>query len=130
MLHNVSRPKELLLNTAQVIDFLPAQKRVLVDSWTHVYSSRARTVDASMTFAHERNLCDWIGQGLPGKGLGGMESNLLTDQNMPGYSIDVAHAAELSHDAAAKRPVVIAAFAVSAFRVGHEVFVRHMEWSV
>lgn len=89
-LHSVSRPKELLLNTAQVVDFIPAQKRLLVDSWTHVYSSRARTIDAALAFTHEADSArlDW--QGLPGKGLGGMESNLLTDQNMPGYGIDVA----------------------------------------
>lgn len=91
-LHSVSRPKELLLNTAQVVDFLPSQNRLLVDSWTHVYSSRARTVDASMEFNHsaESVRLDW--QGLPGKGLGGMESNLLTDQNMPRYQIDAAGA--------------------------------------
>jgi hypothetical protein len=30
---------------------------------------------------------DW--QGLPGKGLGGMESNLLSDQGMPAYSVSL-----------------------------------------
>lgn len=91
-LHGASRPQELLLNSAQVVDFLPSQRRVLVDSWTHMYSSRARTVDASLKFADgaESVRLDW--QGLPGKGLGGMESNLLTDQNMPRYDIDVVHA--------------------------------------
>ena len=89
-LHTISRPNQLLLNSTQVVDFLPTQKRMLVDSWTHVYSSRARTIDASLQFKHaaESVRLDW--QGLPGKGLGGMESNLLTDQNMPGYTIEVA----------------------------------------
>ena len=98
-LHAVSRPPQLLLNSAQVVDFLPTQKRVLVDSWTHVYSSRARTVDASLKFTDwaESVRLDW--QGLPGKGLGGMESNLLTDQNMPRYDIDVAHANDADHPA-------------------------------
>ncbi len=86
-LHSASRPTQLLLNSAQVVDFLPQQKRVLVDSWTHVYSSRARTMDATMAVTHEADSLrlDW--QGLPGKGLGGMESNLLTDQSMPRYKV-------------------------------------------
>ncbi len=74
-LHGASRPKELLLNSAQVVDFLPKQKRVLVDAWTHVYSSRARTVDASLKFSAPAIAArlDW--QGLPAKaGWHGIES--------------------------------------------------------
>lgn len=86
---SVARPKELLLNSAQVIDFLPEQERALAESWTHVYSSRARTIDCTLRASSpvlDQRL-DW--QGLPGKGLGGMESNLLSDQGMPAYTITV-----------------------------------------
>ncbi|MCC6508423.1 MAG: hypothetical protein IT423_04905, partial [Pirellulaceae bacterium] len=89
-LEQVSRPRELLLNSAQVVDFLPEQNRLLVDCWTHVYSSRARTIDAQLRTpgsVAQASRLDW--QGLPGKGLGGMESNLLTDQSLPRYAIEV-----------------------------------------
>lgn len=85
----VARPQALLVNSAQVVDFLPEQERLLAESWTHVYSSRARTIDCVLqpsAAALDQRL-DW--QGLPGKGLGGLESNLLSDQGMPAYSISV-----------------------------------------
>ncbi len=108
-LHNLSRPKEILLNSAHIVDFLPAEKRFLVDSWTHMYSSRARTVDAQLTFpgAVESVRLDW--QGLPGKGLGGMESNLLTDQNMPAYAIETGKAASSAESTSVIRGVGIPA---------------------
>lgn len=100
----VSTPKQLLLNSAQVVDFLPEQKRTMVSAWTHVYSSRARTFDVSLkpeNASQESDdvRLDW--QGLPGKGLGGMESNLLIEQGMPAYSIDVT--SSVSPKATAKR---------------------------
>lgn len=87
-----STPKQLLLNSAQIVDFLPERNRTLVSAWTHVYSSRARTFDVSLKPENADQegddvRLDW--QGLPGKGLGGMESNLLIEQGMPAYAIDV-----------------------------------------
>lgn len=103
----VSRPKEVLLNSAQVVDFLPEQNRVLVDSWTHLYSSRARIVDVDLRLASSAAdvRLDW--QGLPGKGLGGMESNLLADQGMPAYRIELASPTantQADHAASEARP--------------------------
>ncbi|MGN6136736.1 MAG: hypothetical protein ACTHOU_19825 [Aureliella sp.] len=88
-LERASRPQQLLVNSAQIVDFLPEQKQTFVDGWAHVYSSRARTVDLSLESGSDvrQARLDW--QGLPGKGLGGMESNLLSDQGMPGYAIDI-----------------------------------------
>lgn len=95
-LERISRPTQLLLNSAHIVDFLPEQNRALVDSWTHVYSSRAQQIDVGMQLASTASdvRLDW--QGLPGKGLGGMESNLLADQGMPGYAVQLVSDADRS----------------------------------
>ncbi len=87
-----SRPSKILTNSAQIVDFLPEERRAIVNSWTHVYSSNARTLDAQLVAPSEMQNArlDW--QGLPGKGLGGMESNLLSNQGMPGYVIELGPA--------------------------------------
>ncbi len=86
---SISRPRELLVNSAQIVDFMPDEGRVMVDTWTHIYSSRARTLNAKVVseLPSTDARLDW--QGLPGKGLGGMESNLLSDQGMPRYTVDI-----------------------------------------
>lgn len=101
-LEGKSRPEQLLVNSAQIVDFLPAQRRAIIDDWTHVYSSRARTVDLSLDAATASDAVaarlDW--QGLPGKGLGGLESNLLSDQGMPAYTIHSMHHQTSDNEAA------------------------------
>ena len=94
-IERISRPLPLLVNSAEIIDYLPQRQLAVVDAWTHVYSSRARTIDAKVetTQAGQDLRVDW--QGLPGKGLGGMQSNLLSDQGMPAYRIQ-CEAAEIN----------------------------------
>ncbi len=89
-LYNDARPNELRLNSAQLLDIDPRTGSINGYHWTHVYSAKARTMKvavkptkAAMSSTNLRT--DW--QGLPGKGLGGLESQLSANRGMPGYRI-------------------------------------------
>ena len=82
------RPDEIRVNSVQIIDIDLASKQATGHFWSHVYSGRARQVNLSMqsTAPESDALLDW--QGLPGRGLGGITSQLNTDLGMPAYVIE------------------------------------------
>lgn len=83
------RPDEIRINTAQIIDIDTTTGQVAGQMWGHVYSGSAQTVDISARAAAGPEVqvsCDW--QGLPGRGLGGLMSQLNADRGMPSYRIE------------------------------------------
>ncbi len=88
------RPDEIRVNSVQIIDIDAASNQATGHFWSHVYSGKARQVDLTLqASAPEKasaletdTLLDW--QGLPGRGLGGIMSQLNTDLGMPAYSIE------------------------------------------
>ncbi|MCA9128378.1 MAG: hypothetical protein KDB22_14930 [Planctomycetales bacterium] len=84
------RPDQLIINTAQIIDIDVPSQRVNGRLWSHVYSGKARraTLSATATNSDAPICLDW--QGLPGRGLGGLLSQLNTDRGMPAYSISIS----------------------------------------
>ncbi len=86
------RPDEIRVNSVQIVDVDTASKQATGHLWSHVYSSKARQVSLALQpRAPEANLpasrfLDW--QGLPGRGLGGIMSQLNTDLGMPAYVIE------------------------------------------
>ena len=81
------RPDEVRVNTVQLLDIEASSQQATGHLWSHVYSGRARKVDVALqTVAPEATvLLDW--QGLPGRGLGGLMSQLNTDLGMPAYDV-------------------------------------------
>jgi len=81
------RPDAVLVNTAQIVDVDLETGRIDGRLWSHVYSGAARQVDIKITGPRDTGVVlDW--QGLPGPGLGGLTSQLITDRGMPAYSIE------------------------------------------
>lgn len=82
------RPDEIRVNSVQLVDIDAASKLATGHFWSHVYSGKARQVDLSLqsTTPDVDTLLDW--QGLPGRGLGGIMSQLNTDLGMPAYTIE------------------------------------------
>lgn len=82
------RPDEVRVNSVQIVDIDTASKQATGHFWSHVYSSKARQVDLALqTTAPESDpQLDW--QGLPGRGLGGIMSQLNTDLGMPPYIVE------------------------------------------
>lgn len=99
VLRSLMRPDEIRVNTIQVVDIDASNQQATGHLWSHVYSGQARQVDLSLqTLAPESQVTiDW--QGLPGRGLGGLMSQLNTDLGMPDYVIQ--------HDTAAINQVGI-----------------------
>ncbi len=85
-LYRQIRPDELRINSVQILDVDGVTGRSDGRIWSHIYSGRAHLVDA---VANHRSgtpvRLDW--QGLPGTGLGGLDSNLTTEHGMPPYTI-------------------------------------------
>lgn len=81
------RPTEVQVNTAQIVDVDVADKLVQGRLWSHIYSGSARELDIEVESktAQVPVRVDW--QGLPGRGLGGLLSQLSTDRGMPSYTI-------------------------------------------
>ena len=86
-LRNNLRPDEVRINTVQVVDIDTTSNQATGHLWSHVYSSQARQLDLRLqTSAPENEVAiDW--QGLPGRGLGGLMSQLNTDLGMPSYLV-------------------------------------------
>ncbi|RMF39829.1 MAG: hypothetical protein D6753_12865 [Planctomycetota bacterium] len=90
-LYRQIRPDELRINTVQIVDVDATSGRTDGRIWSHVYSGRAHLVDASAVHRHGTPVrLDW--QGLPGTGLGGLDSSLTTEHGMPPYSIRLSGA--------------------------------------
>jgi hypothetical protein len=81
------RPEEVRVNSVQVVDIDVTAERATGRLWSHVYSSSARLLDIDVRLDSGRgsSVVDW--QGLPGRGLGGLMSQLNTDRGMPGYAV-------------------------------------------
>ncbi len=82
------RPKEIRVNTAQIVDIDTTTGFVSGTLWSHVYSGSALTATVEAVDTRPENApvqIDW--QGLPGRGLGGLMSQQAADRGMPEYSI-------------------------------------------
>ncbi len=81
------RPREIHVNTAQIVDIDAASGAVNGRLWSHVYSGSARQLDVEIQLKDSPApvRVDW--QGLPGRGLGGLLSQLNTDRGMPSYEV-------------------------------------------
>lgn len=87
------RPDTVLVNTAQIVDIDLETGRIDGRLWSHVYSGVARQVDIKVKGPGDAGVVlDW--QGLPGPGLGGLTSQLITDRGMPAYSIEYSAATD------------------------------------
>jgi len=82
------RPDRILINTARIVDVDAQSGRVDGHQWSHIYSAKARKIlianRSNFTDAPVR--LDW--QGLPGSGLGGLQSSMQFERGMPVYSIN------------------------------------------
>lgn len=85
--HRSIRPDQIIVNMARVIDVDAKTGRADGHLWSHIYSARARQIDVEVQFPTlpEDCILDW--QGLPGNGLGGLESPMQLVQGMPSYSV-------------------------------------------
>ncbi len=111
-LYSAVRPDQVRINTAQVIDIDAQSGQVSGRLWTHIYSGQAHRVDVTSRTteansgvavtgdpvpplsngthpAMEVTSCalDW--QGLPGKGLGGLQSQFNSEQGIPEYRLEL-----------------------------------------
>ncbi|GIW99441.1 MAG: hypothetical protein KatS3mg111_2774 [Pirellulaceae bacterium] len=88
VLYRQMRPDELRINWAQVIDVDTTSGRVDGRLWAHVYSGRARKLEVRPVGKVGGGVrLDW--QGLPGTGLGGLDTSLSTEHGMPPYAISI-----------------------------------------
>jgi hypothetical protein len=92
------RPDQVLINTACLVDIDPENGRLDGHLWSHVYSARARrvTVQAEHPRQEVPVYLDW--QGLPGSGLGGLQSPMRIERGMPGYAVDFSSSVGSSID--------------------------------
>lgn len=83
------RPDQIICNRAQILDVDASSGRVDGHLWMHVYSGRARQLGIASRFGSNNDgvFLDW--QGLPGSGLGGLQSTLVMQNGMPPYEIEV-----------------------------------------
>jgi hypothetical protein len=81
------RPDETHINSAQIVDVDASSGLVVGRLWSHVYCGSARQLDVTVqaTRGAASPFVDW--QGLPGRGLGGLSTELNTDRGMPPYKI-------------------------------------------
>ncbi|MFO1066832.1 MAG: hypothetical protein U0892_23480 [Pirellulales bacterium] len=105
-----SRPEHVQVNRASIIDYVPETGTAYVKQWAHVYTKDARRITAELKLpvGSSSARIDW--QGLPGKGLGGLDSNLIIDRGLPEYTIqldsDKAAAHELPLSASGTKGVI------------------------
>lgn len=92
--HQFFRPHEVMVNSLEVLDVDTelGDARGLV--WSHVYRATASRNDVHYILTqpsapdHATTVrIDWLG--LPGRGLGGLDSTITADRGLPGYVIDL-----------------------------------------
>jgi hypothetical protein len=81
------RPDQVVINTVQIVDVDTQSGQVDGHLWSHVYSAHARPLNISANSKSEHVFLEW--QGLPGKGLGGLQSQLSVITGLPTYSINI-----------------------------------------
>lgn len=80
------RPDKVCVNSVQIVDIDTQSRTARGNLWSHIYSAQARQLNVSFKSDQAVALhADW--QGLPGRGLGGLMSQLNTDRGMPSYEI-------------------------------------------
>ncbi|MCR9291945.1 MAG: hypothetical protein NXI32_04445 [bacterium] len=79
----------VLVNTVQILDIDGAAGTSTGTLWSHVYCGNARKLNVQARGGDGAAVTlDW--QGLPGQGLGGLNTQLSTDRGMPPYRIELA----------------------------------------
>lgn len=95
VLFQAVRPNEIHVNSAQLVDLDIETGNLTGRFWSHVYSGAARRLNLEAEVHDESPLAgegtsdlilDW--QGLPGSGLGGLDSQLTAGTGMPSYEIE------------------------------------------
>lgn len=88
-LHGTLRPDEVRINTVQIVDIDGQTGAANGRLWAHVYAGDAHrvNVEAKSNRGTSPVLLDW--QGLPGRGLGGLLSQIHSDRGMPNYEIEI-----------------------------------------
>jgi hypothetical protein len=83
------RPNQVISNTVQIVDIDVQTGQVDGHVWSHIYSAQARplTVQANNRSDQSGVFLDW--QGLPGKGLGGLQSQLTIASGLPTYKVEI-----------------------------------------
>lgn len=83
------RPNQVITNAVQIIDIDTRSGQTDAHLWCHTYSAQARrmAIQANNSMDQSGVFLDW--QGLPGKGLGGLQSQLSLASGLPSYSIEV-----------------------------------------
>ncbi len=82
------RPAKVLVNMAQIVDVDGLTGDVHGRLWGCIYSARAQQITIRTAPPQTAVSLDW--QGLPGHGLGGLQSQLHTDRGMPAYAIELS----------------------------------------
>lgn len=83
------RPDRLIVNSAQIMDVDTQTGHVDTHLWSHIYSAHARPLTVRMTNFASKPIGFWDWQGLPGNGLGGLQSQLTMERGMPAYSVSI-----------------------------------------
>ena len=83
------RPDRLIVNSAQIIDVDTKTGHIDAHLWSHIYSAHARPLTVRMTNSAGKSMGFWDWQGLPGNGLGGLQSQLTMERGMPAYAVSI-----------------------------------------
>lgn len=83
------RPDRLIVNSAQIIDVDTKTGHIDAHLWSHIYSAHARPLTVRMTNSAGKSIGFWDWQGLPGNGLGGLQSQLTMERGMPAYAVSI-----------------------------------------
>ncbi len=90
----MTRPSARQVNQLEIVDIDAASNFMRGTAWTNLYSPSAGSCNISvnrktaMGFAIQSDLLSW--QGLPGEGLGGMQTKVSAGISKPGYELKVA----------------------------------------
>ncbi len=91
--HQWFRTQEVMVNSLEVLDVDAEYGLARGLVWSHVYRASASRNDLRYVMPQQSALAqsivrhDWLG--LPGRGLGGMESTITTDRGLPGYHVEI-----------------------------------------
>jgi hypothetical protein len=94
----MTRPSSIQVNQLEIVDIDATTNAVRGTVWSNLYSPAAGSCDISvnrqttMGFDIESDLLSW--QGLPGEGLGGMQTRVSGGISKPGYQLTIESPAE------------------------------------
>ena len=90
----LTRPSSIQINQLEIVDINATSKLVRGTVWSNLYSPSSGSCDisvdrkTSMGFEIDSDLLSW--QGLPGEGLGGMQTRVSAGISPPGYEMTIA----------------------------------------